>query len=111
MLQLNEYQELASRTINNQTANNISEKYCNFAMGLCGESGEIVDMLKKVVFHQHKLNKELLKTELSDALWYLAALATTAGISLNEVAEKNLDKLNKRYPNGFNVESSLHRKD
>jgi NTP pyrophosphatase (non-canonical NTP hydrolase) len=76
-----------------------------------GELGEVIDLLKKHLFHKHPLNKEKLKFELGDLLWYIATTATTAGIDLDDIAESNIAKLKARYPEGFSEEKSINRKE
>lgn len=79
------------------------------SMGLAGESGELVDMLKKWVGHGHELNLTDVEKELGDILWYIAEIATTLDLSLDEIAQKNEAKLKARYPEGFSVERSRNR--
>ncbi|MCL4349846.1 MAG: nucleoside triphosphate pyrophosphohydrolase family protein [Candidatus Thermoplasmatota archaeon] len=86
-------------------------KLMNWSMGLAGESGEVVDILKKILFHGHPIEKEKLLKELGDILWYLDAIASSLGSSLNEIAELNVEKLKKRYPDGFSEEKSINRKE
>jgi NTP pyrophosphatase (non-canonical NTP hydrolase) len=71
------------------------------AIGLCGESGEAADLVKKHVFHGVPLDRDALIAELGDVLWYLAHLANVVGISLDDVAAANVEKLRRRYPSGF----------
>lgn len=104
-----EYQAAAERTANRQTIDTDAQRYANFGMGLSGEAGEVTDMLKKVVFHGHALDTTELEKELGDVLWYTAALANTAGLSLAMIAEKNVAKLRARYPEGFDTERSIKR--
>lgn len=101
------YQKKAERTIQKEKWFNTNVS--NFCMGLAGETGEIVDYLKKVIYHKHNLDQEKIKEELGDLLWYVSALATTLRIDLNEVANKNIEKLKERYPDGFDVENSRNR--
>ena len=82
----------------------------NGAMGLCGESGEFMDLLKKNVFQGHELDKEHMAKELGDILWYLAVAAEGLGYKLSDVAEMNKAKLRARYPEGFDSEKSQKRK-
>lgn len=104
-----EYQELAQRTANTKTN---KDKVENGILGLNGEAGELIDMLKKYKFQGHDLEIPRLIDELSDILWYCAELATGLQISLEKVAEYNIDKLRKRFPNGcFDVERSVNRDD
>ena len=104
---LNEYQKLASRTSNpNLTNQDLIE---NGVMGLCGEAGECIDIVKKAMFQGHVLDRDKLVDELGDTLWYAAQLATSLGVTLEAVAQHNVDKLMKRYPDGFDSERSVHR--
>lgn len=105
-MKFNEYQNLAERTVNNL---NERDRFLNYGMGLAGESGEVIDYLKKVMFHGHKLEQEVLKKELGDVLWYMATLATTANIDLEEIAKANIEKLKSRYPEGFSSDKSINR--
>ncbi|NDI35587.1 nucleoside triphosphate pyrophosphohydrolase family protein [Chengkuizengella sediminis] len=105
-MDFNEYQMKAMRT----AAGSDSEKLLlNTALGLCGESGEVADHLKKHIFQGHELDRKKLEKELGDVLWYLAAGAEALGISLEEIAKGNITKLEKRYPNGFECEKSINR--
>ncbi len=103
---INEYQKLALRTINN----NLSKKdiLINGVMGLCGESGEAIDIVKKHLAHGHELDREHLIEELGDIAWYLAETAYSLDIDLETVCKKNIEKLEKRYPNGFDKIRSYH---
>lgn len=83
----------------------------NGVMGLCGESGECVDMVKKYRFQGHELDKAHLAKELGDVAWYLAVTAHAIGYDLETVLQMNVDKLRNRYPNGFEKERSLHRQE
>jgi NTP pyrophosphatase (non-canonical NTP hydrolase) len=106
-MDITEYQQYAERTANK--SDNISWRLANFGMGLAGEAGEVCDYLKKVVFHGHELDRQKLCDELGDVLWYIATLATTAGLSLREVAWENVNKLKNRYPEGFDSQRSINR--
>lgn len=106
---LNEYQILAHRTTNHELTNQGLIE--NGVMGLCGESGECIDIVKKSLFQGHTLDREKLIDELSDVLWYAAELATGLEVALNDVAQHNIDKLTARYPDGFSSEKSIHRKE
>ena len=104
-----EYQNQSSRTLNKNRS--MAEQLSNYCMGLSGESGEVVDELKKVLFHGHDLNIDEIEKELGDVLWYVAAIATTLGIELNQIAHKNVEKLKGRYPDGFFEKDSIDRKE
>lgn len=79
------------------------------SMGLAGEAGETVDMIKKWIGHGHEENVPRLLDELGDVLWYVAALAADYDIPLELIAERNLDKLRERYPAGFSSANSINR--
>jgi NTP pyrophosphatase (non-canonical NTP hydrolase) len=81
------------------------------ALGIAGESGEIVDTIKKVLYHSHELNVPDLCKELGDLLWYMTLLSDTIGLTLNDVMQANVEKLHKRYPNGFDPQRSQHRQE
>lgn len=81
----------------------------NGVMGLCGESGEAIDIVKKHLAQGHELDKEHLAKELGDIAWYLAETAYAIGYPLEEIFQMNIDKLKKRYPEGFSTERSLSR--
>lgn len=83
----------------------------NGLMGLAGEAGEALDVLKKYMFHGHELDKIHIAKELGDVSWYLAVSADALGYSLEEIFQMNIDKRKERYPNGFEVERSIHRKE
>ena len=102
----NEYQQATERT-DNHTSH--KEAVLNFALGIAGEAGEIVDLVKKRMFHGHAMDKEKLRGELGDQLWYIARMAARFDITLEEVAQGNIDKLNRRYPDGFSQQKSINR--
>lgn len=108
-LSLNEYQLRSKRTMPKEF-HELAK--CNYAMGLSGESGEVVDLLKKHIHHGHELEDDSkLVKELGDVLHYLAGIATMFGFSLEEVGAANLKKLAERYPDGFSQEASKNRGD
>lgn len=100
-MNFNEYQDGCFRTANR----GLSEKDCqlNWATGLAGETGEYCELIKKHYFHGKPLDRESIKKELGDILWYLTSAATTNGFSLEEIAQTNLDKLKARYPDKFTL--------
>lgn len=104
---INEYQQLAMTTLN--PALSEKEVLTNAVMGLCGESGEVIDLVKKHLHQGHPLDREKLVKELGDVAWYLAEAATALAIPLEEILQGNIDKLRARFPEGFDTERSLHR--
>ncbi len=104
---INEYQKLALRT-----ANQVGDTLIiNGALGLCGESGEVADIIKKVYFQGHVLDKEKVIEELGDVAWYIAVMAHALETDLETVLTNNIEKLKRRYPDGFSEELSINRKE
>ena len=107
---INEYQAAALRTAQTDkfSANDL---LLNSALGLCGESGEVADLVKKHHFQGHDLDLEHVAKELGDIAWYLAVGAYAIGYDLETILRMNKEKLEARYPNGFSADRSLHRAD
>lgn len=106
-MNINEYQTLAMTTLNPELSKR--DVLINSVMGLCGESGEAIDIVKKWMAHGHELDQEHLAKELGDIAWYLAEAATALDMDLEDILQANLDKLKKRYPDGFSSEKSRVR--
>lgn len=106
-MEVNEYQKLAMTTLN--PALNKRDILINSVMGLCGESGEAIDIVKKWMAQGHALDRERLAKELGDIAWYLAEAATALDLSLEEILQANIEKLKKRYPEGFDETRSIDR--
>jgi NTP pyrophosphatase (non-canonical NTP hydrolase) len=109
----NEYQAHCLRT-NSDYAEYIDVEMAqlqNGIMGLNGEAGECIDILKKVLFQGHELDEQHLAEELGDVLWYVAISADALGYSLERIMIMNRDKLMKRYPDGFEVSRSVNRNE
>lgn len=104
---INDYQKAAYRTANQLLTP--LEQLQNGLMGLNGEAGEGIDILKKHLFQGHELDKEHLAKELGDVAWYLAVSAQALGYDLETILQMNVDKLRARYPDGFDAEHSQHR--
>lgn len=104
-----EYQQAAARTLSANDGRTPQLHVAIMALGLAGEAGEVVELVKKHVGHGHALPPGKLEKELGDVLRYLSALATIAGLDLQSVAEANIAKLKARYPDGFSHEASKAR--
>lgn len=106
---LESYQEFVEST----KAGNLSfkEQMMLAGLGLTGEAGEVADLIKKKFFHKHEIDRNEFVKEIGDVLWYLAFLANSMGIELDECIDVNINKLNERYPNGFSSEASIARVD
>lgn len=83
----------------------------NGVMGLCGESGEAIDIVKKWLMQGHEPDKKHLVRELGDVARYLTEAATALDVPLEAVFQGNLDKLSRRFPNGFDTGASVKRKE
>ena len=108
-LTLDRYQELAQRSAG--AGGQGERRLMVAALGLAGEAGEFANLVKKMTAHGHAFDPEALKDELGDVLWYLAEAATASGLNLDQIAQENVEKLLKRYPEGFSEHDSINRKD
>lgn len=109
---INEYQKECLRTEQPPDAKfSNTMRLENGLMGLNGEAGEAIDILKKFLFQGHELDKEHLVKELGDVAWYLAVSADAIGYDLETIFQMNVDKLRARYPDGFDTNRSRNRKD
>ena len=106
-MSLNEYQALAQRTSRKELTPR--EHLFNGVLGMAGEAGECADLLKKHYYQDGRLFVDDLKDELGDVLWYVVEAVTAMGWTLEEVAQHNVEKLKRRYPEGFDADRSLHR--
>ena len=109
MLTCTEYQHMAARTINR-----LADNLTNTALGLAGEAGEVADIIKKITCQGHPLTDEVrakLAEELGDIGWYLALGCTTLGIDMGDVLAANIEKLRRRYPDGFSTDRSVNRNE
>lgn len=117
----NEYQTAAMRTNDGKNSHRLEDKLLNYAytdiggildgcLGLAGESGELIDLIKKWIFHGKPLDTDHAKKELGDVCWYIAMIAHSFGWNLDEILKMNIDKLKARYPEGFDPELANHRK-
>jgi len=110
----NEYQRNAMRTASGISTSCPENLLLQGVMGMSGESGEALDIVKKVMFQGHELNeatKEHLIRELGDVLWYVATTAEALNVPLETVMQTNIDKLRARYPKRFDSERSQHREE
>lgn len=115
-----EYQMLAMRTRDDVSTDRLlravqedenTADILTACMGLCGEVGELVDMVKKAVFHEKDLDEEHAEKELGDVLWYAALFCDAMGWDMETVMAMNIAKLEKRYPDGFDVYRANHRQE
>ena len=103
----NEYQKEALRV--EQGMSKTFPRLLNGLMGLNGEVGECIDILKKHYFQGHDLDAYHIARELGDVAFYIAIAADAIGYDLESILEMSVEKCRARYPNGFEVERSIHR--
>ena len=108
-MDIKQYREAIKRTMNTDLSH--KEKLAMLALGLAGEVGELVDQIKKHVYHGHTLDLTEYIKENGDVLWYLFNLMNELGINEEVVMMENIMKLNKRYAEGFSEEASRQRVD
>ena len=115
MKTFDEYQAAAARTGGSDLLPGNRDKAMNCAaLGLCGEAGEVADLVKKIQHHRHPLDGatlDKLRKELGDVLWYVAHMCSGMGWQLGDIAGENIGKLRARYPDGFSTADSLTRRD
>ncbi|MCC7357174.1 nucleoside triphosphate pyrophosphohydrolase family protein [Candidatus Uhrbacteria bacterium] len=100
-MKFSEYQEQSRTTA---IYPGIGKNFIYPALGLCGESGEVAEKIKKIIRDSNmevtdEKRQEIAK-ELGDVLWYLSQLATEFNLSLSEIAQGNIEKLQKRKQEG-----------
>lgn len=112
----NEYQVLAARTINKNLAPWEATQHALF--GMASEVGELHGIFQKKLQHEglpllfdEDPDIEHAKKEVGDILWFVAEFCTVNDWDLEDIMQMNIDKLKARYPDGFSVEKSLHRKE
>lgn len=107
-MKANDYQQAALRTANTMAEDDF---IINGILGLSGETGEVADYIKKFKFQGHEMDREHLAEELGDICWYIAILTKGIGYDLETIMQMNIDKLKKRYPDGFEIARSLNREE
>lgn len=112
--QTESYTDLALKTLNKDVFEQ-KDLILNASLGLSGEVGEVNDIIKKYMYHGHKLDddtKEKIILELGDVCWYVALMAWAIDkTKFEDVLNKNIAKLEKRYHGEFSTEKSINRKD
>ena len=105
-LTIRDYYKAAKRTINPKLT---MLDFRNHALhGIAGECGEIHSLYQKT-YQGHELSKDRVMDELGDLCWFVMELCFAEGIDPQEMLEYNVDKLMKRFPDGFSAERSVHR--
>lgn len=83
----------------------------NACLGLSGEVGEFNDIIKKWIFHEKQLDIDHAKKKAGDICWYLAMLCESFGWALDDIMQTNIDKLIRRYPDGFDTYLANNRRE
>lgn len=108
-LEPNDYQQLAMRTCG-IPYDDKKNMLMHSVLGLTSEAGELAGIFQKE-YQGHEVDSEHIKKELGDCLWMIAECCTAMGFTMEDVMRTNIEKLMARYPEGFDPEKSLHRKE
>lgn len=113
-----EYENLAATTTSRAQHGNIAmhmttqqAQLLHGVVGLFTEGGELTDLVKRHVYYKQELDVEGFKEELGDLCWYMALLLDAVDLSFSQVMQANIDKLKRRYPNGFTTQHARERLD
>lgn len=109
-MQASEYQKKVLSTASPMITKDKNSMFLNGALGMCGESGEVADIIKKHTFQGHDLATDKIREEAGDVLWYIAIICEALDITIEELMDDNIRKLSARYPGGFSVDKSVNRK-
>lgn len=97
-MNLKEYQELCKKTA--KTFNDKEKEILCWGLGIAGEAGDVAGCIKKTIGHGNDQRLGI-KENLGDTLWYMAMIANFFGWSLEDILQENIEKLQKRYSQGF----------
>lgn len=106
-MDIREFQRVSTRTLNKELSK--EQQVSNMIFGANGELGEVTDILKKHLYQGHRINKQHLAEEIGDALFYIVNLCTLYNLDVEDILQGNVDKLKKRFPEGFDAERSINR--
>ena len=106
-MDIKEYQQEILRTVPSKMTK--PNKLANFSLGLAGESGELIDMIKKHLYQDHEIDINKVSNEAGDLVWYLCNILNVFNINLSDVMDANIAKLKARYPSGFDKNRSVNR--
>jgi NTP pyrophosphatase (non-canonical NTP hydrolase) len=108
-MNLKEYQELAKRTA--KKFDNRDLEISTWGLGITGEAGDVASCIKKTFAHENKTAEAGIKENLGDTFWYAAMICNFFGWDMDKILEENIEKLEKRYPNGFTIEKAKRNGD
>jgi NTP pyrophosphatase (non-canonical NTP hydrolase) len=98
-IDLKKYQQLCQNTAKG-FAGDKEKEIVNWGLGVAGEAGDLAGCIKKTVFHKNDQVAGI-RENIGDTMWYLAMICNCYGWDFEEVLQENIDKLAKRYPQGF----------
>ena len=106
-MELSDYQKKAMRTANKGLSDN--DQLMNGVIGIGGEAGELLNKIKKHKYQGHDFSVVEIVEELGDIMWYVALVADSIGWNIDTIAQNNIAKLEKRYPEKFTENHSINR--
>lgn len=106
-MDIREFQRVSTRTLNKELSK--EQQVSNMIFGANGELGEVTDILKKHLYQGHRIDKQHLAEEIGDTLFYIVNLCTVYNLDVEDILQANVDKLKKRFPNGFESDRSINR--
>lgn len=83
----------------------------HMAIGIAGEAGEVVDIIKKHSFNNKDVEPAEVLKECGDVLFYLAGLLDTYGWTIDDALSQNISKLRTRYPEGYSDQAAAEKRD
>ena len=95
---LKQYQEDCKRTV--RVFDSKNEEIMTWGLGIAGEAGDVAGCIKKIIAHKND-QREGVKENLGDTLWYIAMIANFYGWDIEDLFTENMGKLKKRFPDGF----------
>ena len=106
-MEIREFQRVSTRTLNKELSK--EQQVSNMIFGSNGELGEVTNILKKHLYQGHRIDKQHLAEEIGDTLFYIVNLCTIYNLDVEDILQANVDKLKKRFPNGFESNRSINR--
>jgi len=106
MKNLKEYQKLCKKTA--KIFSDEDKEILTWGLGIAGEAGDVAGCIKKTVSHGNN-QKEGIKENIGDTLWYLAMICNFYGWNLDDILEENIKKLEARFPKGFTEKRAKRR--
>ena len=100
---LKEYQELCKLTA--KKFETTEKEILTWGLGIAGEAGDVASCIKKTFIHAND-QKEGIKENIGDVLWYSAMICNFFNWDMQELLNKNIEKLKKRYPQGFTIKDA-----